>query len=36
MRKREETPAIKEWLEFVEKHRDIFEKIADNLKKRKK
>jgi len=36
MRKREESPAIKEWLDFVRKNRTIFEKIARGLEKRKR
>lgn len=37
MRKeRELTEGERKWLKFVEKHRDIFEKIAKNLEKKKR
>ena len=35
-RDRELSEGEKKWLQFVEKHRDIFEKIAKNLEKKKR
>jgi hypothetical protein len=36
MRKEEESPAVKEWIESVKKNKVIFDKIARNYWKNKK